>query len=443
MSNLNNLLIKEKELELNRELVNGLPFWRIVRVYVRNKYLKIKTIQIKEPKIPFKSIFISFIEVIKLVLSRAHYDDIVLAFPRLYKINEKFCDKITDPLVLMTNIKDNCIVLQLRGKEPRANKDRIVNIDFFDAFSRVAVYFILPFIYINYRKVVSKTIEKVNQIILLKRRDKFYFYSELSLFLIRYYFFKHLLKKTHTKRIFFAGRRIFNPMVVACKGLGVKSYELQHGVTFGETITYSGEYDECFDPDFFLTFGEIWKGDQFGIPISKIINIGWAYRLYINENIPNVEKFPSTVLVISGSQISQKIINTTTELAKTYTNFFFHIRLHPCEKFTGEQIRLINTFENIKIVDNTEDSSIAVLYYDAVIGYNSTVLYEALSMGIKVGRLNYNGLKIMQESKDFKGFFNLNCLEDFKKFMESDNKQHEQHLYYSDFNPSIVNNLFK
>ena len=48
------------------------------------------------------------------------------------------------------------------------------------------------------------------------------------------------------------------------------------------------------------------------------------------------------------------------------------------------------------IVDNKIESFCALSQYECVIGENSTVMYEAMSMCKKVGRLNYGGFCVKE-----------------------------------------------
>jgi len=69
-----------------------------------------------------------------------------------------------------------------------------------------------------------------------------------------------------------------------------------------------------------------------------------------------------------------------------------------------------------------------------VIGENSTVLYEAVSMGKKVARLALGGLhpKFINP-EDYDSFFIIRKFEDFSKFIESNMDSRIPTSIYSEF----------
>ena len=98
---------------------------------------------------------------------------------------------------------------------------------------------------------------------------------------------------------------------------------------------------------------------------------------------------------------------------------------------------------NLHLDDNTIDSLFALCHYQYVIGENSSMVYEALSVGKMVGRICYNGIISTRFSdKEDDGFVYLYNDEDFKKLINSGNYQ-TNNKAYSDFKPDIFNSLLK
>lgn len=61
----------------------------------------------------------------------------------------------------------------------------------------------------------------------------------------------------------------------------------------------------------------------------------------------------------------------------------------------------------------------ALKRYLYVVGVNSSVLFEALSMGKIVARLNFNGFCPIPTHIEEDGFYYVSCLVDFQKFINS------------------------
>ena len=249
-------------------------------------------------------------------------------------------------------------------------------------------------------------------------------------------FYYVLFKYLGVKRVFGVARTTFVSGSIAAHNLNIPVFEFQHGITFGETEYYSGPRCDAIDPDFFLSFGDMWKGTQFGIDPNSIINIGWAYKEEINSKSNYLQ---DSVIIISSPEISNQMLQVASELAQIYSNYTFYIRCHPYEKYDKKQNMIVESIENLCMDDNSIDSAKALCHYEFVIGSNSSVVYEALNMGKKVGRICYNGIECSNDGAD-DGFFYLRDSKDFAKFVASDTiKQHVQ--AYSDFNKEIIDSL--
>ena len=253
--------------------------------------------------------------------------------------------------------------------------------------------------------------------------------------------YKRVFRHLRVRRLFGVARLNFMSATIAAHKLGVTVYEFQHGVTHGDTEYYSGPQCPILDPDYFLAFGEMWNGNQFGIDPAKIINVGWAYK---NDIATNGDKFiPDSVLFISSPEISLNILNTAKGLSVKFPQYRFYVRCHPYEKYTEEQMGVIDGSNNLFLDDNSVDSQNALCRYQYIIGEDSSVVYEALSLGKKVGRLCYNGInstRFSDEQDD--GFIYLFNDEDFIKLVKSSDK-YVDNKAYSDFKLEIFNSLLK
>lgn len=253
-------------------------------------------------------------------------------------------------------------------------------------------------------------------------------------FLLKTFFLCLVIKRLGVKRIFVPAAVIHYPYIAACKLSNILCYEIQHGITVGPTSTYLGEYiPECY-PDYFLAFGHSSVKDRlFGVPLEKVINIGCAFNFFLKSR--NIAVLKGSYLLLSEPEISQRMVETITELAAMYPTYSFYLRLHPQEKLNQYQQESLNRLPNAKLVKTVENSTIACMAYEGIIGENTTVLYEAISVGVKVARLQYNGFQTNHfENEPQNLFFYMKKPEDFSTFVDDfDTSEFNRELFYSTF----------
>lgn len=447
---------QEEILKLYDTKVFNVPLWRLVRFQVRSEKLKKetgffnRTTKVKLNVFSLLQNYIkSFFQLINLVFKAKKYKNIVFAFPRLVKHNGEYFDKFTDPIIEQTALKNQVLVVQrnLSGQQLKPRRSEcsdIIMSDFVDYSSKLLAIVLSPLFYLIYCGEINTVYEKASKYFSLNNKFKLTTCFKIGEFYIQMNFWNRLFSNVACNNILLVDREVFFPHIVACKKKGIKTYELQHGVTHSETVLYTGSYQPKVDPDYFLTFGEKWQGTQFSMPIDRLINIGWAYRGWIQNKIENtVEK--NTVLVVSSPAITKNIIQTTTGLAEMHKSYKFVLRLHPQEELSEEQLERLKKYKNIVIDSKEKDSLIAVLTSEFCVGENSTVLYEAIDYGKKVGKIMYNGLHSKRESdKEIGGVFYLNNVDDFVHFV--DKKQDDDYVptgIYDKFEPLKFERLIK
>lgn len=450
-----NLYRNELQAGLYNLKYNGIPIWRLYRFNCRNRALKLlfpeytnkskKAYDISVKK-TVNIVCRSFASILRLRMTNTKVSNIFFAFPRLQNIDGILIDKFTDPVIDYSDLKNDVIVFQKLGRRwsegDRWMRKRVIYSESIVVISYVLsiLYFVVHF-FSKPAKDIALLYNKAKLLFPLTKKDLLIWHLKFVIFRVMVNKYKSLFKRLCCKRIFVVDREVFFPQLAAAHMSNISSYELQHGVTCGETVLYTGHYDSKIDPDYFLTFGDIWRGNQFSIPIDKMINIGWAYKNFIQKEM-HVKEYPEyTVLVISSPEITRNLVNTIIDLAKMNRSFEFHIRTHPQEIITDELKQKIKDVDNVFEVDNTQDSFIAIQAYHHILGENSTVLYEALSMGKNVGCLSYNGFNPIRLADNLnEGFFYLRKAEDFKEFVRHKVNNLNNNIF-SLFNPTAVNNL--
>lgn len=106
---------------------------------------------------------------------------------------------------------------------------------------------------------------------------------------------------------------------------------------------------------------------------------------------------------------------------------------------------MIDDVQNVKDVTSTECSQIAIMRYKYIVGENSSVVFEAISAGKMVARLNCEGMTAMGYNPSVKdGFYYINEIGDFEEFINQREATGAETVAYSDFNTiifkSVINN---
>lgn len=446
---LNEYLKKESKLKKidSFTIFGGIPIWRIVRSKMRGELLneRDKTVGAKISMQLFVNVLTSFIQLTKIVVRRKHIDNIIFPHPRLFKIGDIFIERLSDPIIEYSNIKKSYILFERwqNGihQKPRMHSDKCIYWDFIPFFALTFSRLfdgVVTKKYTNHIKGLvsdlSKEFDVTDEMIKDIRR-------ELSCFIISYKLSSPILKACSPKRVFLAPRTTFNYVIALGKKKNFKSYELQHGITLGQTKLYSGEYNDAIDPDYFLSFGKGNVSNLFGIPLEKIKNIGYAYGCYIKDLQKGDNDQENRILVISEPQISEILLDTIGVLAKLHGDWEFDFRCHPQESLNKKQKEFIKSQPNIHEVDTIGESFSVINKYPIIIGENSSVIFEALFLRKQVGRLNFNGLHVDTDSA-IQGGVIINSIEEFDSFIKSQPSEYNDTLsLYSEFNPDTVNNL--
>lgn len=453
-SKLQEFLEIEKKDHFYETSINDIAIWHYYRYYYRYRYVNSQTGTKSKSNTLSLSIFLknsisniikSFVDVVKLLLLGRPVDNVVFAFPRLQCKDGEYFDKITDPVIDGSSLADSTCIMQFSFRvnyaKSRRHSSMVCSIEILYVLSYLlapfyALFHILTFDFLKINRVFRKT----KKYIPLGVKDLIFFHVNYLSYQMQAIFFKLIFKRLKVKRLFGVDRKVFEMATRSAHQLGIPVYEFQHGVTFGDTALYSGPSCPQLDPDYFLSFGEIWNGNQFGISPDKIINIGWAYKDEVKQHIVGEIK-RNAVMVVSSPEISNQILDVVRELAIANPDYVFDIRCHPMERYSQEQMIVVNSYSNINLADTSIDSNFAIGQYEFVLGSNSSVIFEALSLGKKVGRICYHGI-VSRKLGDLidDGFFYLSSKDDFNAFIQNGVSQASGKAY-SDFNPELVNNL--
>ena len=447
------LCLEEKE-GLYQYKIGSIVLWNLYRANYRGKYIsnvmgvrrKTKTVskRLKYSK-EIEYFFYSLSRLFKLLIKHENYENAIFANGRLQIKNGVYFDKFTDPVIDASDLSKSFCLFQIPCdgypyKGCRRHENKIVPLDCLFLFSFILMpFFLFYHVATGGCKEIYRLYSHSKLVVPQSYRDYVFMNTTYMRIRITAFLYKLILKRIGASRVFIGARRGFMDVSYSAHKLKIPVYEFQHGITHGVSDYYSGPSCSAIDPDYFLSFGSMWKGTQFGIDPNRIINIGWAYK---DEVILSTkEVIPNSVLFISSPMITFKLLQTAKELSERYSQFSFFIRCHPYEQYTKEQLNVINSTENLFLDDLSKDSQDAICQYQYIVGENSSVVYEALSLGKIVGRLCYNGIESTRSENVLEdGFVYLYGIEDFTNLLSA-NRKTDGILAYSRFNKEVVNEL--
>lgn len=442
----------EESLQLYDITIWGVPIWRALRDRYRKrfvlKYTGITPLN-NHPQfniiVLVRSYIISLSQFIYLMFCRKKVSNVLFGFPRLEKIDGCYVDKFVDPLILMTRLKDDYLYLE-RGRSGKHQTPRkILNIlytEFIDNSSSILSIITFPLTSVFFMSKTWKIYVRARQSFFMKSNDLLKINIVLGRLFWKSLFIYLLFKKLKVRYFFAPAMCLFYHYILVCKKMGIKCYEIQHGITTDVTTTYSGKYRFICYPDLFLAFGKSSLKNVFGVPVSNMVNIGFAFKYFIKKNC-NIQVDEKAYLLLSDPEITDAMVKVAIELSKTFPDYKFYIRLHPQELLTQQQKTVLYN-GNVQITDNTINSFLSIMQYAGVIGVNTSVLYEAISIGIKAACISYNNLSPDNYPNPIlkNYFFVLKCKEDFLSFVNSEISAISRNYFYSDFQKNRFEELF-
>lgn len=444
-----------KELE-KKENTSGLdcitilrcPLYRIVRYHSRLYYLSQNS---NYQAVTGKSVFVGkrnlklFSGYWKYIFKKEQ--NLFYTFNRLTYREGVYFDKFIDPVIERSFLKNtNNIIIDSPnyvGNYPRLHKKMVISNEVRSLSKQILknlMLIITPYIF---GKKTRSFFEKAKQVYELPDEYIRQYYKDVALFVAEYIYDYLWYSIIRPKRVFVVFREGYFAQIAVCKRLSIPVAEFQHGITLDRTVSFTGEYDKRIDPDYFLTFGKYWKGVNFGMPEDRVFCIGWAYSQMMKAQMKNDGNPKTTILVISSPEISDAILDSLFFLTKWVPSMKYHIRLHPSESYNKGQLDKLSQIPGAKLVDNTIDSAAVLPSYKYVIGENSSVLYEAMSMGCKVGLLNICGLCPPIDKPGIKESFSIiKNADDYQLYLSSSEKL-QMNSFYSEFNNDVFEEFVK
>lgn len=212
-------------------------------------------------------------------------------------------------------------------------------------------------------------------------------------------------------------------LIKAAQDLNIEVVELQHGMMTKYHVGYNFlEVKVPYFPDKLLLWGEYWKNN---VELPKNIKIelyGYPYFRRQYKNYKNIVKNSNQVIFISQGTIGKSLSEKAIEFTKENPNLKVVYRLHPGEflrwKKEYKDLYENRNLENLEISDNNDKNLYEYLFEsEYLIGVYSTVIFEALNLGLKVGVVNLFRYEDIDDLiyEDYVRLFDINKKIDIKK----------------------------
>lgn len=447
-----NLCQREENAGCYNFKINDIAIYNFIRFKVRNDYLKSKGYSFVEkyggakPFEIIKSLFISAYQLSKIWLFKKKFDVFFYPFLRLDHVNGAYLDKFTDSIIDCCGM-DNYIIFE-RGRRgmhftPRVHDKRVVYTNLLDLFFDIVSRFGRKRFEKKYSKEFEQLYNAIENVLESKDFNRSRLVSGVLYGLCKTKVYENIFKRMRVKTVIAPSRANILSHICAGRRLGIKTYELQHGITYGETALYSGYRNPDFTPDGFLAFGDTPPRNVYGIDESKIYNIGWAFQDYLDKTITEDRAAENDVLVISGPCLTDKILDATIRLATLFPTIQFVVRPHPAEVVTDAHRTLAAKYQNISWQDPKVNVAVAMKQYNHLIGENSTVLYEALTYGKKVARICFEGFAPRYLTpEDEECFWKISDKASFEVFINGKVEDKKSMKIYSKFDKELFLKLY-
>jgi hypothetical protein len=212
-------------------------------------------------------------------------------------------------------------------------------------------------------------------------------YEPLMAFIIR-----HIQPRLQSKTIFshlasYSNR--YGLLTRVMHDLGYTVIEPQHGTIHSEHFAYQFP-PSCFEadhpskhylPDILLTFGDFWE--QVATVPYDCVTIGYPYLDEVSSSLrQQVTKSDNQILMISQGIVTAQMVEIAQRVATVYPEKTIIFKLHPQEVQFTERYAALTAISNVRVVGQGDVYRL-IAESPVIVGYSSTVLYEALAFGRK------------------------------------------------------------
>lgn len=406
----------EKDLDLFDQKINGVYFWKLIRVRIFNTITSQKS-NFGQAHTSLKQ---TFIERLKILPRMMYYTYTNGVYSR--KSSKDILVFDNNRYFIQNGEKRSIYTFNLEQKFKEENKSfEIVykshlNKHLFKAdkdrsyIEHAYINYVINRIFknFNFNRSEIKLIRNLNE----KLRQKFnisinldnIINEKVNFFILEKKFYITLLQKRQVKTVFLVCSYGFEALISACKEKGVLTTEVQHGTIDKYHLGYSYPNNKNipYFPDKMQLFGRYWFDNTF-LPLERdnISFSGYPYFEAQLKNYSNFQKKDKTITFISQGTIGAELSKAAFCFARDNLNYKVYYKLHP-----GEYDRWKNVYpvlknaillENFQLIsDNNFNLYELIMKSEFVSGVYSTAIFESLAIGCKVILMNLPGIEYME-----------------------------------------------
>ena len=193
-------------------------------------------------------------------------------------------------------------------------------------------------------------------------------------------------------------------LVEACRGMGIPTVELQHGMIgrYHAGYSFPDRATKGAFPDYFFAFGDYWR-QAADLPIEdrQVVSVGFPFLEAERSKFAGVERKPQ-VLFVSQGTVGTGLSRLAVALSK-WRDFPFEIvfKLHPGEWHGWRQEYPWLTSARVQVIEG-DSPPLYWLFASSMsqVGVNSTALLEGMSFGLATLAVDLPGAEDMEELRN-------------------------------------------
>lgn len=403
----------EHEYGLFDHRYHGIPLWRLIRSGYISAYLDRTGVRGRDNyNRPSVSNVLHFVvgiarSILHSFIFCGRYRNVVIGFARRRLERGIWVDTFFDPLIdVLGQDETLCIEWPFVGRHFRPALTR--NLKYYDGVKACAalagcVVARLPRRAVPEMEALASLVaERLGVPVARVRRSLWKAYAR---FWVEREFARAIVTRAKPKVLLLVNRGINHGMIAACRERGVAVYEIQHGVMHVNGYKQGTRYDAAIDPQGFLTFGECWNRFDWGVPEVEVLGYRYIWEQRERQRAAGRPR-GDAVMLVSEPGCWQELTDFT-DIVAAHPEVRFILKLHPQDVGNWPARYPCGLDTNVTVVDDPS-ADLYDLFADcrAVVGYGSTVLFEASFFGLKVGLLNRDG-KNPNEAIRYIGSYNF------------------------------------
>jgi hypothetical protein len=312
-----------------------------------------------------------------------HKKHLFLGFSRRISTDKGYLDMYHDHLIESLDEGD-CLMLErpMKGNHlrPRCLKNKVI---YLDALCYASEFFSRLFFlnnhsegydqiktYLEERGLTAPSLRSVNR--------------EVNKFKIETWCARFFFAKIQPQSMVVTSKWLHLPFIMVANEKGIPVYEVQHGARFYYNLAYQGfgEHNHI-KVDSVLTMGERWN--SFPWESQSVIALGNPNFSYSQERMKCSTHPSESVLFISQPEVWKAVSFDVSQLAKKNPSVNITLRFHP--KDIGsipKRYGALEKYSNVKFEFPVHDVAVSIASHSLIVGYTSTVLFQAADMGARV-----------------------------------------------------------